>query len=91
MVAVGSSGMLESLDSSSEQGIIMTALASGISGDEIKLMDSDGNELVSFTAAKAYDSVVISTEKLSEGETYTLVTGENKITIEMSDMIYFNI
>lgn len=91
VVAVGSSGMLESLDSSSEQGIIMTALASGISGDEIKLMDSDGNELVSFTAAKAYDSVVISTEKLSEGETYTLVTGENKITIEMSDMIYFNI
>lgn len=91
VVAVGSSGMLESLDSSSEQGIIMTAVASGISGDEIKLMDSDGNELVSFTAAKAYDSVVISTEKLSEGETYTLVTGENKITIEMSDMIYFNI
>lgn len=90
VVAVGSSGMLESLDSSSEQGIIMSAVASGTSGDEIKLMDSAGNELVSFTAAKAYDSVVISTEKLSEGETYTLVTGENKITIEMSDMIYFN-
>ena len=91
VVAVGSSGMLESLDSSSEQGIIMTAVASGISGDEIKLMDSAGNELVSFTAVKAYDSVVISTEKISEGETYTLVTGENEISIVMDELIYDNV
>lgn len=91
VVAVGSSGMLESLDYSSEQGIIMTAVASGILGDEIKLMDSDGNELVSFTAAKAYDSVVISTEKISEGETYTLVTGENEISIVMDELIYDNV
>ncbi len=91
VVAVGSSGMLESLDSSSEQGIIMSAVASGSSGDEIKLMDSAGNELVSFTAAKAYDSVVISTEKISEGETYTLVTGENEISIVMDELIYDNV
>lgn len=91
VVAVGSSGMLESFDSSSEQGIIMTAVTSGASGDEIMLMDSAGNELVSFTAAKAYDSVVISTEKLSEGETYTLVTGENEISIVMDELIYDNV
>ena len=54
-------------------------------------MDSDGNELISFTAAKTYDSVIISTADLAQGETYTLVTGDNETTVEMTSSVYSNI
>ncbi len=91
VVAVGSSAMVEDFDDSSEQGIMSVSVDTGNAGDEIKLLDSDGNELISFTAAKSYDAVIISTADLTAGETYTLVTGENETTVEMDSAIYSNI
>ena len=43
---------------------------------EITLTDADGNELISFTPSREYNSVVISCADLEEGATYTLNTGE---------------
>ncbi len=91
VVAVGSSAMVEDFDDSSEQGIMSVSVDTGNAGDEIKLLDSDGNELISFTAAKSYDAVIISTADLTAGESYTLVTGENETTVEMDSAIYSNI
>ena len=91
VVAVGSSDMVEAFDDSSEQAVMSVSVSAGSAGDEIKLLDSDGNELISFTAAKIYDAVIISTADLAQGETYTLVTGDNETTVEMTSSVYSNI
>ena len=91
VVAVGSSDMVEAFDASSEQAVMSVSVSAGSAGDEIKLLDSDGNELISFTAAKIYDAVIISTADLAQGETYTLVTGDNETTVEMTSSVYSNI
>lgn len=88
VVAVGSSGMLEGFDSSSAQGIMTVSVGSGSAGDVITLSDANGNELLSHTAAKAYDAVVISCPEIVEDETYSLHTGSNETTIEMTSLIY---
>lgn len=91
VVAVGNSDMVEAFDDSSEQAVMSVSVSAGSAGDEIKLLDSDGNELISFTAAKTYDAVIISTADLTQGETYTLVTGDNETTVEMTSSVYSNI
>ena len=91
VVAVGSSDMVEAFDASSEQAVMSVSVSAGSAGDEIKLLDSDGNELISFTAAKIYDAVIISTADLAQGESYTLVTGDNETTVEMTSSVYSNI
>ena len=91
VVAVGSSDMVEAFDASSEQAVMSVSVSAGSAGDEIKLLNSDGNELISFTAAKTYDAVIISTADLAQGETYTLVTGDNETTVEMTSSVYSNI
>ena len=91
VVAVGSSDMVEAFDASSEQAVMSVSVSAGSAGDEIKLLDSDGNELISFTAAKIYDAVIISTADLAQGETYTLVTGDNETTVEITSSVYSNI
>lgn len=90
-VAVGSSDMVEAFDDSSEQAVMSVSVSAGSAGDEIKLLDGDGNELISFTAAKTYDAVIISTADLAHGETYTLVTGDNETTVEMTSSVYSDI
>ena len=91
VVAVGSSDMVEAFDDSSEQAVMSVSVSAGSAGDEIKLLDSDGNELISFTAAKTYDAVIITTADMAQGETYTLVTGDNETTVEMTSSVYSNI
>lgn len=91
VVAVGNSDMVEAFDDSSEQAVMSVSVSAGSAGDEIKLLDSNGNELISFTAAKTYDAVIISTADLTQGETYTLVTGDNETTVEMTSSVYSNI
>ena len=91
VVAVGSCDMVEAFDASSEQAVMSVSVSAGSAGDEIKLLDSDGNELISFTATKTYDAVIISTADLAQGETYTLVTGDNETTVEMTSSVYSNI
>lgn len=87
IVAVGMSGMAQNFGSSSTQGSILSNTATSVSG-EVVLKDSDGNVLVSFTPTREYNSVVVSTPDVKKGSTYTLTTGDNSTTIEMSDIIY---
>lgn len=91
VVAVGSSDMVEAFDDSSEQAVMSVSVSAGSAGDEIKLLDGDGNELISFTAAKTYDAVIITTADMAQGETYTLVTGDDETTVEMTSSVYSDI
>lgn len=91
VVAVGSSGMVETFDEASKQAIMTVAVTTGSTGDKITLLDSSGNEIISYAAAKSYDAIIISTSDLTAGETYTLTNGENETTIKMTAAVYSNI
>lgn len=72
VVAVGSSGMAEDVSSNSKQQVAFVKLDSQADAGDVVLKDADGNEIISYTAQKKYDCVIISTADLKEGQTYTL-------------------
>mgnify|MGYP004504910787 FL=1 len=72
VVAVGSSGMAEDVSSDSKQQVAFVKLDSQIDAGDVILKDADGNEIISYTAQKKYDCVIISTADLKAGQTYTL-------------------
>ncbi len=84
----GSSGMAQNFGNSSTQGTMMVTVPTGGAGDTIKLLDANGNELISFTADKAYSSVIISIPEILQGESYTLMSGSNSTEITMTSLVY---
>lgn len=77
VLAVGSSGMAETFDESSEQCSFRYLFNKPYeAGTEIIITDADGRELYRHKAAKPGASVVFSSPELALGETYTLRAGE---------------
>lgn len=74
LVAIGSSGMAEGMSDSSKQKVLMVKLGEQMEGGNVVLTDSEGNVIVSYTALKTYDCVIISTAEVESGATYTLTT-----------------
>ncbi len=76
VVAIGMSDMLEAVDSTSTQESVMFVFSSTVNqGTEVKVADSNGNEIISFTPAKNADSVILSTPDMEQGVTYTFSYG----------------
>lgn len=87
IVAAGSSGMAQGFSETSTQYSVLYNLDSACTaGDEITLTDADGNIVASFTPGKQYQSVVISTPTMANGETYTLTCGEQSNEITLSSV-----
>ena len=74
LVAIGSSGMAEVMSDSSKQKVLMVKLGEQMEAGNVVLTDSEGNVIVSYTALKSYDCVIISTAEVESGATYTLIT-----------------
>ena len=74
LVAIGSSGMAEVMSDSSKQKVLMVKLGEQMEAGNVVLTDSEGNVIVSYTALKTYDCVIISTAEVESGATYTLTT-----------------
>ena len=74
LVAIGSSGMAEGMSDSSKQEVLMVKLGEQMEAGNVVLTDSEGNVIVSYTALKTYDCVIISTAEVESGATYTLTT-----------------
>lgn len=74
LVAIGSSGMAEEMSDSSKQKVLMVKLGEQMEAGDVVLTDSEGNVIVSYTALKSYDCVIISTAEVESGATYTLTT-----------------
>ncbi len=74
LVAIGSSGMAEGMSDSSKQKVLMVKLGEKMEAGDVVLTDSEGNVIVSYTALKSYDCVIISTAEVESGATYTLIT-----------------
>jgi hypothetical protein len=85
VLACGSSGMVESISSSSSQGFIMYT-TSASANTEVTVKDSDGNELISNEVPCSFSSLVVSTPEMNVGDAYTIVIGniEEEITIDNS-------
>ncbi len=76
LAVAGSSGMAQNFSDSSSQNSLLVAYSSvQKAGTLVSLLDESGNTILSFTPAKDYQSIVISTPKLEPGKTYTLYSG----------------
>lgn len=74
LVAIGSSGMAEGMSDSSKQEVLMVKLGEQMEAGDVELTDNEGNVIVSYTALKSYDCVIISTAEVESGAAYTLTT-----------------
>lgn len=89
LVAVGSSQMAMAPSDSSEVNSVHLALENYYDGGtEIVIRDLEGNEIISYTPAKKFNSIVFTSEKLITGESYVLYSdGEEIETITVSDVV----
>lgn len=87
IVAAGSSGMAVNFGSNSTQGSILLNYQSS-SKDTVKVTDSDGNTIIEYTPTKSYNSVVVSSPKLTKGGTYKVTAGGETQSITLDSLIY---
>ncbi len=88
IIALGSSGMAENFGSGSTQGTILYSCNQQAAGTVVTLTDANGNEIINYTSAKAFSSVLISDPGIEAGQTYTLTIGSSSVTIEMTGTVY---
>ena len=75
LVAVGSSGMLENLNSVANQAALVMKVGSFSAGSVVELYDSEDNLLLSFKPAKTYSSIIITTPDMQVDKAYTVKAG----------------
>ncbi|MDE6678763.1 MAG: carbohydrate-binding domain-containing protein [Ruminococcus sp.] len=76
VVAVGMSDMAESPSEKSTQNAVSATFDSTFDGGTlVTLSDDSGNEIISFSPAKQFDNIVISSPDIKNGTTYTFYTG----------------
>ena len=83
-ISTGVQEMFESFDSSSTQNFINVFYSTAVSGGtEVKVTDKSGNVVLSYTPTNDFTAVILSSDKLVTGETYTVSAGSNseEITI----------
>ena len=89
VIAVDSSGMGLNFRTAENQGSILHTFRSVQSaGTEITLKDASGTVLASFTPEKSFQTVVISTPAIQQGQTYTLSAGAESVEITMNSLLY---
>ncbi len=84
----GSSGMLESVDTeSSDEGFVSVIFDGNVNeGEEISLIDSDGNTVMSFTSQKSVPFVFFASEEIENGKEYTVRAGSLSQTVTAGQM-----
>ena len=89
VIAVGSSGMAQNFETDSTQASILVSTTSNVNGDVV-LKNSNGEVILTYSPAKSYNCVVISSPKLQVGDTYTVTMGSVDTVIELTELIYGN-
>ena len=89
IVAVGGSGMAQGFGDESTQCSALVNFDEWIdAGETITLTDSDGKEVFSYKVDKKFNSVVISTSDMKQGDNYTLTVGDQNSTFTLDDITY---
>ena len=87
-VAVGSSGMAQNFGDSSTQGSMLVSVGQQEAGSVVKLLDENNKELLSWTAEKTFDCVLISCSDIQKGSTYIVSVGDSKTEVTMDSLLY---
>ena len=87
LVAVGVSGMAMNM-SEAIQGSILVNYNASYSNEEVTVSDSKGNTILTFTATKSFNSVLVSSPELKKGETYSISIGDTYQTVTLDDYLY---
>ena len=90
LIGVGGNPMNQSLNENSKQPVISYTVLSGTE-NEVKLMSSNGDEIVSWKAPKSYSSVFITHPSLKLNEKYTLISGGSSTDITLENALTTNI
>lgn len=89
IIAIGMSGMAEGFsDSSTQYSILYNLDAEGSADDKIELLKGK-TSIISTTAIKKYNSILISSPDISKGK-YTLIVGDTKESIKIKSITYSN-
>lgn len=76
LVAVGSSGMAETPSADSAQNSVSVGFDTYLdAGTPVTLVDGSGNQILSYSPAKKFSHIIISTPDLQTGESYEIYTG----------------
>ena len=76
LVTVGSVGMAQAPDTTSTQNVIMVTLPTVQQGGTLfSLLNAAGEALVTYAPTRAYQSIVVSTPAIAQGETCTVIAG----------------
>lgn len=88
VAAVGSSGMAMNFGDTSTQGSILINVPNQAAGTEIVVKDAAGEELITYTAESAFNSVVVSSPEMVQGGVYTISAGEEEQSVTLENLIY---
>ena len=87
LLAVGTSGMLETPEKESEQVCLTYVFTSYMpEGTEMVISDSEGTEIFRFTTIKRANAVTVSSPAFKLNETYSFTYGETTETLEATSM-----
>ncbi len=88
-VAAGFSQMACNFGDDSTQGSILYTFSETVKAAvTARLLDADGNEIISYTPAKEYNSILFSVPEIKEGNDYTVTAGSLSESITMDGLIY---
>ena len=73
LIAAGSNGMLQKISSNSTQyNVTINLKTTYQKGTKISILDENNEEIISYTPTKFFASIIVSTNKLSLSNTYTI-------------------
>lgn len=86
-IACGSDGMAMNFTGSAQGCILLKLSQSHDSGEEIIVMDKDSNVILSYTPQSKFESILLSSKDIKEGETYTVSIGGETQNVTMESLI----
>ena len=88
VIAVGASGMAETLGSSSSVYNASIYFSSTLSaGTKVEIKNASGETIISHTSAKTFNHMAVGTTAFKQGETYTVyVNGSSYTTFTISSV-----
>lgn len=89
IIAAGSIGMVQTISDSSSQYCISVGFSSAQkAGTTIVIKDESGNEIVSVTPEKDFQSLVVSVPELENGASYSIYAGGSQVySCTLSDIV----
>ena len=85
VIAAGASGMAENFSEASTQSAFLVCLSGG--AGTLTVSDAAGNEILSASLDKAFQTVVVSSPALAVGERYTVTCGDSSAEITLTGTV----